>query len=233
MLTLQEQQRALRDLLRGLPVDLRDDPWLSIVAESRGLSLVKETADWRRRLQLESRCRSTTRLMKRLGCFDSWMEVLFAQQNPPPGTEELTTQLLVSLRIHENPILRSVAAFELACLASAAGGRSTAVVFWDRNPDAILQALDRHQPLPPLEPGVVYVQRIGPAGIDCSRRQRAAAQDAGLTAPAPAESQSYAARSLQPPASALPAAPSAANHIHAHPSRRRAAPPLRRRASAP
>jgi hypothetical protein len=233
MLNLEQQQRALRGLLRGAPVHVSSDPWLSQVAESPGLALLKEIGAWWRRFHIEAHCRYTTLLMKRLGCFECWMDVLFEPSSAPTAIEELTTQFLVSLRIHESPLLRSVAAFESACIAAAGGDRSTAVVSWDRNPDAVMQALDSGHALPATEPGVLYVLRISPGGVSCLRKQNAAAEAPVLIRPDPAESQLYAARPSQRSASASPAGPSGAARIHVRPSQRHAVPPEPRHASAP
>ena len=232
---LARQQLALRDLLRGRPVDVTSDAWLAAVAQSRGLRAVRETLLSRQRLHLESTCRCTSRLMKRLGCFDSHLQSEFPGHSAPPAPAELAPRFLSSLRAHEDPLLRAIAAFELATLAPPEARAATAVTFWDRNPDAVMHALDRGAALPPPEPDTLYVLRVGPGGVTCTRRQIAARYPASelFTLPSRSTRQSYAAMWQRPSASASLAVPSASAHIRARPSRRHAVPQEHRPSSMP
>lgn len=232
---LAQQQFALRELLRSRPVDLAADAWLIRVAQSRGLSLLKQIASWWQRFQLESQCRYTTRLMKRLGCFESWLAAHCAAQPAPTSPEDLSARFLSSLHTHEDCLLRAVASFELACLTPPSARRSTTLTFWDRNPDAVMDALDRRLELPPPEPDILYVLRIGPSGISCTRKPIVSdlAVNDLFTLPSRSTRQSYAATWQRPSASASPADPSGAAHIHGLPARKRAVPPAPRPSSGP
>jgi hypothetical protein len=186
MLTLREQQQALFEILRGRAAEpepaqprpsraaLESDPWLRSVLASPGLRILRRSASWWQRFQIESYCRYTARLMKRLGCFSGDLEAHFAAHPAPPFVEEMTAQFLSSLSAHENPLLRAVAQFELFCMAPARSpARATEIseeILWDRNPEAVLLALDRFLPLPSPEPGVLYRLRLSSTGpVTCTR----------------------------------------------------------------
>jgi hypothetical protein len=172
MLTLLEQQQKLLEILRGrradagitesLPVDvtIASDPWLASVVRSPGLQILRQTASWWQRFQIESTCRYTSRLMKRLGCFESYLESHIAGRTAPPAIEELTAQFLTSLAEHDHPLVRAVAQLELFCMGSADAPARSATIDWDRNPEAVMVALDRGRPLPEAEPGVRYRMRL-------------------------------------------------------------------------
>jgi len=182
MLTLLEQQQRLLEILRGHAADagsaesnpdragLESDPWLGSVIRSPGLRILRQTASWWQRFQIESTCRYTSRLMKRQGCFEGYLDAHFAAHPAPPAIEELAVEFLASLEEDENPLLRAVAQFELFCMKSAQAPSRATTVLWDRNPEAVLLALERFQPLPDPEPGVRYLLRLKPAEpVSCLR----------------------------------------------------------------
>jgi hypothetical protein len=171
MLTLLEQQQKLLEILRrrrqadtetsgpdqtgpdptrldpanGL---IDSDPWLASVICSRGLLILHQAALWWQHFQIESSCRYTSRLMKRLGCFESYLTAHFTTYPAAPAIEDLTAQFLTLLAEHENPLLRAVAQFELFCVGSAEATSGAVTIVWDRDPEAVMVALDRFQPLP-------------------------------------------------------------------------------------
>jgi hypothetical protein len=173
MLTLEQQQRGLLALIRHrpTPVDLNSDPWLEEVASSAGLKMVHAIALWWQRFQIEWQCRYTSRMMKRLGCFDSYLADYFRERSAPRSIEELSVQFLASLEDHDDPILRAVARLELACIQS--NREQTTTIYWDRNPNQVMDALDRFAELPAPEPNVRYILRMGadlPGGVTCKRQ---------------------------------------------------------------
>jgi hypothetical protein len=173
MLSLAEQQQGLRSILRGQPVDTEADPWLASVAESRGLDVLRDIAAWWQRFQIEWQCRYTSRLLKRMGCFEECVSAHFAEHPAPPAIEEMSGQFLLSLSRHHDALLRAVAGFELACIARAGGRKDTVTVEWDRNPNTVMDALNRGGGLPEAEEGVRYVLKIGPelpGGVACVRK---------------------------------------------------------------
>lgn len=174
MLTLLKQQRKLLEILRDRPANaetsgpdptndaIKSDPWLASVVCSPGLLILRQTASWWLRFQIESSCRYSSRLMKRLGCFENYLATHFATHPAAPAIEDLTAQFLTSLEEHENPLLRAVAQFELFCMWSAEAPPRAVTIVWDRDPEAIMVALDRFQPLPEPAAGARYRLRLSP-----------------------------------------------------------------------
>jgi len=173
MLTLEQQQRSLLSMVRGHSLKAPSDPWLKEVQASSGLKMIHTIARWWQRFQIEWQCRYTSRLMKRLGCFESYLAEYFRKHPAPPSIEELTAQFLASLQQHDDPLLRAVARLELACIESKAAPARTTIIFWDRNPNQVMDALDRFAKLPEPEPKVRYILRMGvglPNGVSCKRQ---------------------------------------------------------------
>jgi hypothetical protein len=172
MLTPEQQQRSLLAIVRGASKP-HSDPWLESVEASPGLKMIHTIALWWQRFQIEWQCRYTSRLMKRLGCFESYVEAHFRKHPTPPSIEELTAQFLSSLQRHEDPLLRAVASLELACIQSNITPERSTTIFWDRDPNQVMDALDRFAKLPDPEPKVRYILRMGanlPDGITCKRQ---------------------------------------------------------------
>jgi hypothetical protein len=130
-------------------------------------------------MQLERQCRYTTLLMKRLGCFEDYAAAHLRDHSAPSSVEEMCARFLFSLRNHRNPVLRAVAGLELACIwpidpFAPFGARAhTTTIYWDRNPNQVMDALARSAGLPEPEPRVRYVLRMGidlPDGVTCVRQ---------------------------------------------------------------
>jgi hypothetical protein len=175
MLTLAQQQQSLAAILRGQAVDVEAgpclvDPWLANVAQSGGLRMIRQITSWWQRFQIESQCRYTARLMKQMGCFEQYVTAHFAEHPAPASIEELSSQFLSSLQGHENSLLRAVASLELLCITSSDVAERTAIIYWDRNPNKVMDALNCCDGLPEAEAGVRYVLRMSPelpGGISC------------------------------------------------------------------
>jgi hypothetical protein len=173
MLTLEQQQRSLLAIVRGAPSKSHSDPWLESVASSSGLQMIHTIAAWWQRFQIEWQCRYTSRLMKRLGCFESYLATHFREHPAPPSIEELSAQFLSSLQHHDDPLLRAIARLELACIKSKIARPRTTTIYWDRNPNQVMDALDRSTRLPEPEAKVRYVLQMGadlPNGVRCTRQ---------------------------------------------------------------
>ncbi len=182
MLSLQEQQEALRDILRGRPVDTRQDAWLAEVSQSPGLAIIRETIAWWQRFQIEMQCRYTSRLLKRKGVFTEAVAFCFSASPAAPSIEELAAQFLTWASTNEDSLLRAVAAFELACLVQNSAGAQPRSIEWDRSPTNALLALEESIEMPAPESGVRYVMHIGPdprVGMTCVR------EPLPITAPQP------------------------------------------------
>ena len=172
--TLERQQLAVLALIKRRPVDLGGDPWLEQLASSRELDLVREIALWWRRFQIESLCRYTSRLLKRLGCFEREVEKYFEANATSPFIEQIAPAFLESLRAHPDPLLRSVAQFELACIRLREPSPQRFRIVWDRDPNLALAALDSFALLPAPD-GFEYVMQVDaaiPGSVACVRRTR-------------------------------------------------------------
>jgi hypothetical protein len=172
MLNLEQQQLGLLAMLRDRPTELPSDPWLQSVAKSDGLKMIHRIAGWWQRFQIEGQCRYTSRLMKRLGCFEQYVEEYFNIHPTPPSIEELTSQFLSSVKQDNDPLLSSVAHFELACLRLNDEISSTDIVTWDRDPSQVLLALENFGTLPSPEPNVRFVMSLSaslPGSVSCVR----------------------------------------------------------------
>ncbi|MDQ2834365.1 MAG: hypothetical protein M3Y50_11580 [Acidobacteriota bacterium] len=169
MLSLEQEQQSLLAMIKGRTVSPGPgpdpDPWLERVASSRGLQMVREIALWWRRFQIESQCRYTSRMMKRLDCFDSYVAQYFRSHSTSPSIEQFTSEFLSSLEDHCDPVLRAVAQFELACITLRNTTLHASTITWDREPSRVLTALDRFSDLPSPEPQAQYVMKIGPGSL--------------------------------------------------------------------
>lgn len=178
MTQLERQQRGLLALIKNQDVII-DDPYLEEVAGSRGLAMLREIAIWWRALQLEAQCRFTSRLLKRLGCFDAMVSAYFNCHPISPFIEELSRAFLDSLHRHPDPLIRSVSQFEWAFMLARAGSAKSFEVPWDRHPDLVIAALDTGGKLPTEDKEYRYRMLIGreiPALVSCTRELKVSPQ---------------------------------------------------------
>jgi hypothetical protein len=171
MTQLELQQRGLLDLLkkRGAPPV---DPYLRRVEGSRELAMVREIALWWRSFQLEAQCRLTSRLLKRLNCFDALVAAYFYNNATSPFVEELSHGFLDFLSEHPDGLVRTMAQFEYAVLQTRSGSASGFEIVWDRHPDQVVLALENGSELPPAETDCCYRMQIGrelPHMISCTQ----------------------------------------------------------------
>ncbi len=174
MSTLARQQLAVLALIKRRPADLGGDPWLEKLASSPELDLVREIALWWRRFQIESLCRYTSRLLKRRGCFEQVVEKYFEANATSPYIEQAGPAFLDSLRAHPDPLVCSVAQFELACIGLREPNPPHFRIVWDRDPNLALAALETFALLPAPD-GFEYVMDVDaaiPGAISCIRQPR-------------------------------------------------------------
>jgi len=112
MSELERRQRALLALLKQRPVADCNDPRLKRVAASRELEMLREIALWWRRFQIEAVCRSTSRLLKKLGRFHAEVAAYFAANATSPFIEDLADGFLEYLSGDENADVASLASLE-------------------------------------------------------------------------------------------------------------------------
>ena len=171
MTPLELQQRGLLDLIkkRGGPPS---DAYLSTVAESAGLEMIREIAIWWRELQISAQCYFTSRLLKRLGIFEAMVTDYFNESATSPFVEELSHDFLLFAEEHGDALVRSVAQFESGFLEARAGSTKVYDVLWDRHPDEVFGALESGRPLPDADASCAYRLRIGrelPGMFQCTR----------------------------------------------------------------
>jgi hypothetical protein len=171
MITLETYQRGLLDLVksRGVPPT---DPYLSEVAGSPGIVVVREIAVWWRTFQIAAQCPLVSRVLKHDGLFEATVEQYFSCHRTSPFVEELTDDFLRFLGKQADSFLRSVARFERALLSARAGSEAVEEIHFDRNPDLAFAAVGRAGTIPPPEPGIRYrmiVDRDLPGMFRCTR----------------------------------------------------------------
>lgn len=161
MLTLEQQQLAVQALIKRQPLKPSSasaaDPWVNAVAKSSGLKMIHRIGSWWQRFQLESQCRYTTRLLKRMNCFESYVDDHFRLHPTPPSVEELSCQFLQTVQHDGDRLLNSVAHFELACFDLINSPSDTRTIIWDRDPSLVLKALQNFSALPEPEPNATYI----------------------------------------------------------------------------
>lgn len=174
MRTLEQQQQGVLALIKERPADLGGDTWLQRLVSSREIGMAREIALWWRRFQIESQCRYTSRLMKRLGCFEFEVANYFQLNSTSPYIEELAPAFLKLMQEHTDSLLGCVAKFELACIELRDGKLSDRHIVWDRDPNLTMSALDAFTSLPVRELHVQYLMEISagiPGYIVCVREE--------------------------------------------------------------
>ncbi len=122
--------------------------------------MLREIALWWRAFQIETRCRFTSRLLKRLDLFPALVEAYFNNNASSPFAEDLSRDFLLSLSIHPDSLVRSVSQFEHGFLETRDGSAEAFEVLWDRHPDVALQALEEGTEIPGPEIECIYCMRI-------------------------------------------------------------------------
>ncbi len=151
-----------------------DDPYLRAVAGSTGLRMLRKIALWWTMVSLEAQCRYTTRLLKRLGEFDAAVAGFFENEAVSPFIEEMGPDFLRRIMARHEPLLCSVAEFELSILLIQLGRGAAREIVWDRHPERAIVALERQEALPEPEPGWLYRLRIDPGERPTMRCEREA-----------------------------------------------------------
>jgi hypothetical protein len=179
MTTLETYQRGLLDLVKSRGAT-PTDPYLSRVASSPGIVVVREIAVWWRAFQIAAQCPLVSRVLKHDGLFEETIVQYFSGHRTSPFVEELTDDFLGFLGKQADPFLRSVARFERALLSARAGSEAVEEIHFDRNPDLAFAALGRAGTIPPPEPGIRYhmiVDRNLPEMFRCTREVIAYPED--------------------------------------------------------
>jgi hypothetical protein len=177
---LAEIQSGIRDLLKKRRTTRPDDPYLRLVAESKGLAAIQGIALWWKAFQLESYCWCTGRLLKRLGMFEEAAQRFYFENAVSPFIEAAGDEFLRLLASHENPLITEVAEFERAVLRVKQGDPGEYCVTWDRNPEEVFRWLFHSGEFPAAESGIIYRMKISGsvANLVCCFREPVSAAPA-------------------------------------------------------
>jgi hypothetical protein len=174
MQTLEEQQHALLDLIKGRGGEPPDDPYLAEVVRSPGLAMVREIALWWRALPLTVQCRFTSRLLKRMSRFDEAVAAHFRAHATSNFVEEFSRHFLHMLASQSDPLLAALAQFEYALMEARDGSSESFEICWDRDPDAVILALEQHGTIPSPDPDWTYRMHVcadAPEFVRCTRER--------------------------------------------------------------
>ena len=144
MTSLQEHQRAMRDLIRGHRV--ADDPYIAAAAQSIGLEVTRDTIRGWRRFRLDRNCRLTSAILRQRGLYD---EVFESIDRELPFIEELAAVFLNEAAARGDTLVATVARFERALLTA---GDVEQPIDWPCDPYDVLGPLLTGGEVPPLEP---------------------------------------------------------------------------------
>jgi len=172
MISLEDLQSGLLGLIKSRGVDPTHS-YSRHAAASRGLGVVRETALFWRAFQLQNQCPLTCRLLARLGRFEPVLADYFSCNATSPFVEQLTADFLRWLRHQDDELIRAVSQFELAALQDSEAGE-VYEIFWDRDPDRVLLALQNGSELPAAEKNARYrvrVDRTLSDGVACIRER--------------------------------------------------------------
>lgn len=136
-----ELQRGLRDLIFDREVTT-GSAYLRSVAGAPELKLIREIRVFWQLLNLERFCPLSGQLLKRLGAYESMVDAYAAHDAVPQYRQELGPHFLAFLAGHgQEPLIRSVAGFELALLAAKRGEPGERAIGWPAHPYEVLGAL--------------------------------------------------------------------------------------------
>jgi hypothetical protein len=135
-------QRQLRDLIKGTPIaGAVADPYIEQVAQSAALPVLQEIIALWRGYDLDRTCVLTVTLLRHRGLFQSAIRQVASQGALSPYIDAFSAQFLAAASQLHDPLVASVARFELALQQVRRGDEATYVVDWPCEPYAVLQAL--------------------------------------------------------------------------------------------
>jgi hypothetical protein len=115
-----------------------DDPYIKAVAQSPQLEMLREVILSWREFDVERSCVLTSALLRRLGIFKELVRE-FASRGPiSPFVEKLGEAFLEGVSAYGNPVVASMARFELAILKVKHGDSSEYSVDWPCDPRPVL-----------------------------------------------------------------------------------------------
>jgi hypothetical protein len=175
MTNLEKHQRGVLALIKERPPDFPPDDWLRRIAGSRELEMLREIALWWRGFQVSSQCRFTSRLLKQLRIFETEIAAFYGSRATAPFIDQLAREFLGNLVDHPDPLVRSLAATELAMFELRRPEPVSKEIVWDRNPEQVFAALDRWEPVPDEDASYLYLLKLDrefPQLAKCVRVER-------------------------------------------------------------
>jgi hypothetical protein len=144
-MSLLTQQRQLLALLQAedpaTAPGVADDAYLSQVAGSEALDVTRYIGLWWREYSIEQWCALTCALLKQRGTFTDTVRRFSLLEGLSRYIEEVGDRFLETMGAHPDPLVASVAGFELALIRAAQGDDTPRVIEWDREPGQVVASL--------------------------------------------------------------------------------------------
>lgn len=145
---LANHQRILLGLIRSnYPVRPDDDRYFHKVSQSRDLEEARGNILLWRVYVLERACVLTFTLLKQRDLLKQALDAFIAQYNISPFRETQPPDFLEALSTHDDPLVASVAQFELSLWKVRQGDPASYTVYWSVEPHTILNNLAKGIPI--------------------------------------------------------------------------------------
>ena len=136
---LAAMQRGLADVLRGGDPPA-GDAYVSAVAESHGITVVREILRSWREVMIRRACPMTVVLLQQRDLFQDALSV-FLRHGSPPSIDEIALVFLDLAAGSADPLLAAVAQFERAMIRTCHGDAADHIVVWPCDPGAAIERL--------------------------------------------------------------------------------------------
>jgi len=141
---LARRQRALLALLKGREPDvaaMADDAYLQAVAESPRLAVMRDIDVFWKEHSFRARCPFTAGLLQHHGQLHDEVTRLIRDMPLSPFMEEMARDFLERCTRHPNPLVATLAQFELALTLTSQGDEAEYRITWTHEPYRVLGAL--------------------------------------------------------------------------------------------
>lgn len=160
-LGLGQLQTGLLQLIKGRPTAVADS-YLSEVARSEALVLLREIAASWRATSIQRTAPLTTAMLERRGYLGAELIALIRAPDLGPFHRDVRNRLFASAANHHDPLVAAVARFERALIGVAEGTLECAIAIeWPVDPYPVLNALMAGRELPATGPASHQVL-VGP-----------------------------------------------------------------------
>lgn len=154
---LATHQRQLLSLFRSTyQPAAADDAYIQRVADSKDLKEARKNILMWRFYVLERTAALTVTLLQQRGLLTEMLNAFIARSNISPFRETQAPAFLEMMSKHSDPLVASVAQFELAFLKVREGDTGQYVVRWAVEPHSVLHCLARNKPLATDIPAGTY-----------------------------------------------------------------------------